>query len=413
MRKTLLIFCSIFFSISSRSQPADSTAIIIRQVADNILAEASFTFEGIYNHQIYTSYKEIPDTVEVKFKTQYGNWHYSNGVLNLAMLDMGGYFKDEKYNNYTLNHIKFGFDNYKWFQRHFKNDRPHYKYPFGEIWTMDELDDFGSMGASVIEANQLRKDTINENYFNKAAHHLLTERLRMDDGTWIRNWPQKNTIWADDLYMGISFLSRMGKYTGNMVYFDDAVNQVNHFYKYLWNDNKELFYHCYYTDINKNGVAFWGRSNGWTMLAQTQLLKYLPANHPKRQMLIQLLQKQIRGIAKYQSANGLWRQLLDKPDSYQESSCTAMFTYCIATAINNGWLDKRYTSIAQRGWEGLVKNMLTSDYKIKGVCIGTGIEDNLPFYYNRPTVTNNKHGTGIFLQAGIEILKMQKLNSLK
>jgi unsaturated rhamnogalacturonyl hydrolase len=277
----------------ANAQTVDNTVLIVRKVADKILADTKLEFEGVYDNTTYQSYKEIPDTATVKFKTQYGNWHYSNGVLNLAMLNLGDFFKEVKYTQYTLNHIQFGFDNYKWFQQHFMQDRPHHKYPFGELWTMDELDDFGAMGASVMEAYQLRKDTQYKAYCDKAANHLLKNRLRMEDGTWIRKFPQANTLWADDLYMGVSFLSRMGKYTGNNLYFDDAIRQVVNFTHYLWDTQAELFYHCYYTAQKRNGLAHWGRCNGWILLAQIHLLKMLPAGHLQQKWLVQNIQKQI------------------------------------------------------------------------------------------------------------------------
>jgi unsaturated rhamnogalacturonyl hydrolase len=86
-----------------------------------------------------------------------------------------------------------------------------------------------------------------------------------------------------------------------------------------------------------------------------------------------------------------------------------MFVYAVAAAINNNWLPPQYAGIALKGWNGLVKNKITADGQLKDVCIGTGIEDNLPFYYNRPVVTNDKHGTGIFIDAGIEIIKLNQL----
>lgn len=145
------------------------------------------------------------------------------------------------------------------------------------------------------------------------------------------------------------------------------------------------------------------------MMAQVHLLNHLPVNHPEREKLIKILEKQILGIAKYQNGEGLWHQVLDKTDSYTESSCTAMFVYCIARAVNEGWIDRRYGSIAVRGWEGLKANKITLDGQVKDICVGTGIEDNLVFYYNRPARLNEKHGLGAIIDAGIEIIKLKKL----
>jgi rhamnogalacturonyl hydrolase YesR len=67
---------------------------------------------------------------------------------------------------------------------------------------------------------------------------------------------------------------------------------------------------------------------------------------------------------------------LDKPDSYLETSATAMFVYAVARAVNQGWIPPVYFTIAEKGWEGLVSK-ITPDGKEEDVCIGTGILDEL------------------------------------
>jgi rhamnogalacturonyl hydrolase YesR len=99
----------------------------------------------------------------------------------------------------------------------------------------------------------------------------------------------------------------------------------------------------------------------------------------------------------------MWHQLLDKPDSYPESSVTAMFCYTIAHAVNKGWLDPSYLSIAFNGWEALFRHV-TADGQLMDVCVGTGVEENIRFYYARPRVTNDTHGLGAFLLAGSELI---------
>lgn len=147
------------------------------------------------------------------------------------------------------------------------------------------------------------------------------------------------------------------------------------------------------------------------MMAKVHLLNFLPENYPRREDIIKDLERQIIGIAKYQSADGLWHQLLDKNDSYLESSCSAMFIYSIARAVNQKWIDERYGSIAIRGWEGLKENKIRLDGQVKDICVGTGIEDNLVFYYDRPARLNEKHGLGAVIDAGIEVIKLKRARS--
>lgn len=408
-----LVLISIFIFAGAHAQSVNSTEETLRKVADHILKDAVFGFEGIDNHQTYTSAKDIPENVAVKYKSPYTGWHYTHGVLNIAMLHLGDYLKDDRYTKYVQNQVAFGFDNYKVFQQRFKNDVKHYMYPYGELFTMEELDDFGAMGASVMDLYNKVKRPEYKAYAEKAAKHLETERLRLEDGTLACISPVKNTIWGDDLYMSVPFLVRMYKLSGNMVYLNDAIKQVLHFNKYLWDDNKQIYWHCYFADSKQNGVAHWGRCNGWIALAQANLLSFIPAGHPQRAELIRLLQRQIIGLSRYQDAEGLWHQLLDKENSYSESSCSAMFVYTIAKAVNEGWIDKRYASIATTGWDALKKYKITPDGQLKDICVGTEIRNNLVYYYQRPVGVNEKHGLGALIDAGVEMLKLEKEQPLK
>jgi len=272
---------------------------------------------------------------------------------------------------------------------------------------MEELDDCGAMGASLIEVYRNDPQPRYRAYIDSAAKYILTRQYRLEDGTFVRPFPQKWTLWVDDLYMSVSFLARMGELTHEERYFDDAARQVVNFHKYLFNENVGLMHHCWYSDVNRPGVAFWGRGNGWAMVAQVDLLDRLPKNHPERDTLQALLQRHILGIARYQSAEGLWHQLLDKVDSYLETSSSAMFTYSIARAVNKGYINPRYSSIAKRGWEG-VMSKIRMDGQVEGVCTGTGVSDDLVFYYHRPAPLNDVHGIGAVLLAGTEILQLPK-----
>jgi len=144
------------------------------------------------------------------------------------------------------------------------------------------------------------------------------------------------------------------------------------------------------------------------MFAKIELLKHTPENYPRRQMVIDLLNKQVCGLARYQSPEGLWHQIIDRNDSYLESSASAMFTYSIASAVNNKWLDSRYASLAITAWEGLKKHMLTGNGDMKNICEGTEVHEDLQYYYTRPCGINEKHGLGALIEAGIEVMRLKQ-----
>ena len=57
---------------------------------------------------------------------------------------------------------------------------------------------------------------------------------------------------------------------------------------------------------------------------------------------------------------------------------------------------------------GLKDHKITPDGQIKDICVGTGIENNMVFYYNRPARLNDTHGLGAVIDAGIEVIKLKK-----
>ena len=378
----------------------------IRAVADNILKEPVTQYIGVTTKKIYNSTSEIPKGEDVRFMSPLTEWHYSNGVLDMSMIRLGQYLNEPKYIDYARRHVAYGFENYAYFKKTFRNDRNHWHWPFGQLWNFKELDDCGAMGAAVVNVYQFDKKKEYKTYIENAANHVMKGQLRLADGTLCRTFPREMTVWADDVYMSVSLLSQMGKLTGEARYYDEAAKQILQIADYLWCPEKQLFYHCYYTDLKRTGVAFWGRANGWITVSLAMLLEVLPENHAKRTELIQLLEKHIVGFSRYQNANGMWNQLLDKPESYDESSVTAMYVYGIAKAVNNGWIHADYARIARAGWKALKETQITAEGHFKNVCVGTGISDDLPFYYNRPVGENEKHGLGLIIETGIEMMKL-------
>jgi len=405
-KRLFTVFFTILLILNSCGKPETDSEISIteqklRLVADAVLADATFRFID-QNGRIYIRPEAAPEDAQLRPQSAYNDWRYWNGVLNLAMLKLGDRLNEAAYREFVPRNVAFCFDHYQYFEKRWNGENK-WVYPFGQRFILEELDDGGAMGASVIEIFPANQQDRYREYINQVADHILSKQGRLEDGTLVRAFPHRWTLWADDLFMGISFLARMGELTGDNRYFDDAAKQVINFHKYLFNEEKGLMAHCWYSDIQQTGVAFWGRANGWALLAQVDLLDRLPENFPQRAQLLSLLQKQILGIARYQGAEGLWHQLLDKEDSYLETSCSAIFTYVIARAVNRDYIESRYASIAQRGWEG-VMTRIRPDGQVEGVCTGTGVGNDLVFYYQRPAPLNDVHGVGFVLLAGAEVM---------
>lgn len=405
--KFLVVFLILMLNaMNAQSRENAEVEKTVCLIADSIISSSKYNFVDKKTGKVYSSASQAPAEAELNLGSPYTDWRYWNGVLNIAMISLSSFMNKPAYSEFAAKNMEFCFDNIDYFRNKFK-DQDRWNYPFGQFLRMQELDDCGAMGGSLIEVYNSDPQQRYREYIDRAAGHIQSVQARLENGTLVRTFPHKFTLWADDLYMSIVLLSRMGELTGDGRYFDDAATQVTNFNKYLFNDMLGLMHHCWYSDVDKPGVAYWGRANGWALLAQCDLLDRIPDNHPQRKILIGLLERHILGIAQYQSATGLWHQLLDKPDSFLETSCSAMFTYAVAHAVNKGWIDKRYSSIAKRGWDG-INTKVRADGKVEDICAGTGVSDDLVFYYKRPTPLNDIHGLGAVILAGIEVAALGK-----
>jgi len=402
----LVILIGLFHPVDLLAQDRSKISRVLRTIADGVIRESTFQFVDQVSGKHFDSPEETPAGTPLAPDGPYTDWRYWNGVLNLAMLRLGDSLREPAYTDFVKKNIEFDFDSYVYFQKRYANEGK-WNYPFGQFFTMEELDDYGAMGASVIEVMRRNPGARYQRYIDKAAEYVMTKQNRLDDGTLVRSFPKRWTLWADDLYMSVVFLSRMGFLTGESKYFDDAALQVINFHKHLFDESKGLMHHDWYSDGERPGIAFWGRANGWALLAQVDLLDRLPYDHPKRQELLILLKRHLAGIVRYQSNMGLWHQLLDRDDSYLETSCSAMFTYALARAVNKKYVESTYAAAAKRGWEGVMCR-IQPDGRIAGVCTGTGVSDDLAFYYQRPTPLNDVHGVGAAILAGTEILALSK-----
>ncbi|MDR0988533.1 MAG: glycoside hydrolase family 88 protein [Prevotellaceae bacterium] len=390
------------------------------KIADRILASTTYEFKNAKTGEIYKSVKELPLNMDVRVACKYNNWHYTNGVTNIALMELAAKTGEAKYEQSVLKNMNFVFNegNLDFFRRQY--EAAFKKGGWSAIrnlsWHMifrgKRLDDNGPMGASLIELQQKHPSEAFLRYINETADHLNYGEPRLADGTIARLWPHVNTVWADDAFMAISFLARMGKFTGEERYFTDAANQVLNYTRYLWCPEKQLYYHCYHTDNQEHGVAHWSRANGWVFMAQADLLAVMPKDHPLRQAVIDNFRRQAAGVARYQGKHGLWHQVLDKEDSYEEITGTAMFVFGIARGVKQGWLHPDFIHVAEQGLRGMLTK-ISDEGDVTAICVGTGIMPSLTFYYNRPTQKNDPMGEGPVLRALIEMMDAPRYTEIK
>ena len=108
---------------------------------------------------------------------------------------------------------------------------------------------------------------------------------------------------------------------------------------------------------------FWGRAMGWYAMAIVDVLDHFPKNHPKRQALIDILNREMTALEKVQDKSGTWWLILDKPNekgNYLEASASAMFVYALAKGVRMGYLPEKFMKSAEKGWAGINKEFISN-----------------------------------------------------
>lgn len=334
---------------------------------------------------------------------------YEWGVTYAGMLLAGEATGDPRYREYVEKRLKFIGDT----AAAFRKPAAHYeewegRMPLRNLINPRTLDDTGAMSAAMIKAIRAGSTANVRPVVDNGIRHIMTGQHRLSDGTLARMRPQPNTLWLDDMFMGVPALAQMGKLTGDTKYYDEACKQVLSFAKKMFNKEKGVYMHGWVESMADHPEFRWARANGWAFMTEVELLEVLPENHPQRPQILQLLREHAKGLASYQSGLGFWHQLLDRTDSYLETSATAIYAYSYARAINRGWIDaKAYAPATLLAWNA-VTTKVNAKGQVEGTCVGTGMAFDPAFYYHRPISSFAAHGYGPVLLAGAEVLTLLK-----
>lgn len=328
---------------------------------------------------------------------------YEWGITYQALLAASEVTGEQKYSDY----VKTRFDFIAEVAPKFREQEECQDAQMEQILHPRALDDCGTMCTAMMKFSHLSPlssdlSPLIENYFD----FVENGQYRLPDRTFARHRPQRNTVWLDDMYMGIPTVAYRGVYTGETKYFDEAATIYKNFVRRMWVPEKQIYRHGYVEGLSEEPTYHWARANGWAILTTVELLDMLPENHPDRPFILEQMKKHLAGLASYQSSEGFWHQLLDRNDSYLETSATAIYTYCIAHAVCEGWVEGiTYGPVAQLGWNALATK-ITEDGKVAGTCVGTGMAFDPAFYYYRPVSAAAAHGYGPAIWAAAEMLRL-------
>ena len=193
---------------------------------------------------------------------------------------------------------------------------------------------------------------------------------------WHREGCSSQTrLWIDDMYMITLLQTQAYRATGQRVYLERAAKEMVKYLEVLPRGDG-LFNH------SDTAPFAWGRGNGWMAAAMTLLLDYRDALPSAERAVIERHHAaMMAALRRWQRPNGLWGQLVDDPESWDETSASAMFGYALG--------DIR----AFRALAALVDDRGL----LPGVCVGTGATNDRDFYLKRPRALGDPHGQAPFL----------------
>jgi len=274
----------------------------------------------------------------------------------------------------------------------------------------------------------LYRVTQKEKYL-KAAQ-LLREQLRQhprtnEGGFWHKKvYPYQ--MWLDGLYMGEPFYAEYSMLMHNDTAFNDIANQFIWMEKHARDPKTGLLYHAWdeskqmkwadpQTGLSKH---FWARAMGWYSDAIVDALDYFPQTHPKRQALIDILNRLVVAIEQQQDkTTGLWYDVMNyngpgKEKNYFEASASSQFVYAIAKGVRKGYLPASKIEIAKKGYDGIVKRFIKVEdgqtnlhgtVKVSGLGGNPFRDGSFEYYMSEPVIVNDPKGIGAFLLASNEI----------
>jgi unsaturated rhamnogalacturonyl hydrolase len=252
----------------------------------------------------------------------------------------------------------------------------------------------------------------------------LEEQPRTPSGGFWHKKIYPDQMWMDGLYMSAPFYTRYTVTFENGKQLDDIAKQFELIHDHAMDKKIGLPYHAW--DESKQigwadkqtgtSPTIWARGAGWYAMALVDALDYFPKTHPKYKLLVQYLNEAATALEKQQATSGLWYQVIDKPvlaGNYLEASGSAMFAYTFAKGANKGYLPKRFIKKANKAFDAIVKNFVTTDadgaVHISGISQSFGLggkpfrDGSNAFYLNVKPGTDDSIGIGAFMLAALEL----------
>ena len=409
---------------------------------DNLFVNGSLSLlEAPYQHYsewlTYSEMQRVPKSFLLDFSTK-PKWSYVMGIELEGMLDT---------------YLTYGGEAIRQYCQEYTDTMINAK---GDIRGYDILDynlDNIRTGHFVTRMYNLYPEPKNKIAINTMMKQLQNQPRTIADKVFWHKAIYAYQVWLDGIFMGLPFrcltASTQLKPKEAIKIYDDAVNQLKITYQRTLDPKTGLNRHAYdetrdaFWSDNETGLSqhCWGRAQGWYSMALIEVLDALPEDYSRRGEVLDLLQKDLDAVIKWQDAKtGTWYQVMDSPEregNYLESTCTAMFAYVLLKAYNKGYLGEQYRDAGIKAYKGLIKNMIRVNadktISLTNCCSVAGLgpaatpqvieamrkinpkgsvkenkrrDGSYAYYLDEPIRDNDAKGVGPFIWASLEIEKL-------
>ncbi len=370
----------------------------------------------------YSEMKRVPHSYLLDFSSK-PKWSYVMGIEMEGMLDTYEHYKEG--NNAILDYLK----EYPAKMIDEKGNITGYKY---EDFNLDNV----RTAKFILRMHNLFPTKGTEKAL-KTLFKQLQNQPRTKEGVYWHKAIYANQVWLDGIFMGLPFYCNYAVQTMKPKkaekYLNDAVDQMvktdyrtydekTQLWKHAWDETHQQFW------ANKEdgkSQHCWARALGWYVMAMTECLDAMPENYARRQEVIDLLNKAMKSVVKYQDKKtGVWYDVLDvKSDkNYLESTASSMFTYVLLKGYRKGYLSEEYLKAGVKAYNGILKQFikvnadktisLTRCCAVSGLGPGPGPyvkkpnykrDGSFEYYMSEPIRDNDAKGVGPFIWASLEM----------
>ncbi len=254
----------------------------------------------------------------------------------------------------------------------------------------------------------------------------LLEHPRCDNGSFWHKGIYPRQVWLDGLYMALPFYMAYEMRFGGMARIGDIMLQFENARRCLFDETKKLSYHAWdesrqqpWADKESGCSAnFWLRAMGWYLMAMVDCLDIIDEQLFEQKMRLQeLFGEAVRGLLAYRNQEGLFYQVIDKPElpgNYSETSGSAMVAYAVMKGARIKALHpEKYAPVGRAVFDALTAQKLVKGDKgtrLKDICLVAGLggkdrrDGSAAYYLSEPIVSDDAKGVGPFMMAYAEAL---------